>query len=113
MICFQDGSTPTVELCDCCHKKLLKKEAAEFSISNGKDFGNPKRLGVPPPTELERAIMAVVRLYDSVVQLSAGVPKGKSLGKVLRGHFISFFQVRLCFTCKQMTRVFVYCCHTH
>ena len=86
---------PKVELCDCCHIKLKKNEAGDLSIAQGTDFGNPTRLGIPPPTELERVILSPVRLYGSVAQLSAGIPKGKSVGKVLRGHFISFFQVRL------------------
>jgi hypothetical protein len=114
VICFQDGSVPTVELCDCCHTKLLKNEAGELSIAKGNDFGNPKRLGLSPPTELERAILAVVRLYSSVVQLSAGVSKGRSAGKVLRGHFISFFQVRfLCELRFNYTRLCSLSPHTH
>jgi hypothetical protein len=108
VLCLQTGSVPTVELCDCCHKKLLKKEAGDFSIANGTDFGNPRRLGLPPPTELERVILAVVRLYSSVVQLSARAPKGKSLGKVLRGHFISFFQVRFCVEYFQMIIMYIH-----
>jgi hypothetical protein len=100
---------PTVELCDCCHIKLLKDEAGDLSIAHGTDFGNPRRLGLPPPTELERVILAPVRLYDSVVQLSAGVKKGKTLGKVLRGHFISFFQVRFYVICNFFMNILFSC----
>ena len=94
MFVLQDGSEPTIDLCDDCHTKLNKKDARDLSIAKGTHFGNPHRLGLPSPTELERVILGVVRLYSSVVQLSAGVPKGRSVAKVLRGHFISFFQVR-------------------
>lgn len=90
----QDGSTPTLELCEDCHAKLKKHDAGDLSIAKGCDFGNPQRIGISAPTELERVILGCTRLYSSIVQLTAGIHKGRSLGKVLRGHFISFFQVR-------------------
>jgi hypothetical protein len=90
---LQDGSTPLFELCDECHLQLKKNSAGPLSIAKGCDFGNPHHIGLSSLTELERVILANARMYSSVVQLTAGVHKGRSVGKVLRGHFIYFFQV--------------------
>ena len=72
---------------------LKKKNASPLSIAKGCDFGNPERIGLPSPTDLERVVLANARMYCSVVQLTAGVHKGRSQAKVLRGHFIFFYQV--------------------
>jgi hypothetical protein len=99
----QDGSTPSFELCDDCHVQLKKNDAGNLSIAKGCDFGNPQRIGLPSPTELERVILANARIYSSIVQLTAGVHKERSVGKVLRGHFISFFQVCCNVICSMLT----------
>jgi hypothetical protein len=65
--------------------ELVVNDAADVKVK-GVDFGNPQRLGLPSPTEMETLILGDARMYSSVVQLSAGVPKGPSMG-----HFISFF----------------------
>ena len=103
--CFllQDGSTPLFELCDECHSHLKKNKAGPLSIAKGCDFGNPHRIGLPSPTELERVFLANARMYSSVVQLTAGVHKGRSACKVLSGHFIYFFQVCYNLICKLST----------
>ena len=46
----QDGSIPSLELCDDGHAKLKKNEAGNLSIAKGCDFGNPQRIGIPSPT---------------------------------------------------------------
>lgn len=99
MCLLQDGSTLSFELCKECHIFLNKKNASPLSIAKGCDFGNPERIGLPSPTDLERVILANARMYSSVVQLTAGVHKGRTCGKVLRGHFISFYQVYFTYTC--------------
>ena len=78
---------------------LKKKNASPLSIAKGCDFGNPERIGLPSPTDLERVVLSNARMYCSVVQLTAGVLKGKSQAKVLRGHFISFYQVYFTYIC--------------
>jgi hypothetical protein len=99
----RDGSIPSFELCDDCHVQLKKNDAGNLSIAKGCDFGNPQRIGLPSPTELERVILANARMYNYIVQLTAGVHKGRSFGKVLRGHFISFFQVCCNLSCTMLT----------
>jgi len=84
-------------LCHTCHAQYLKGEASNLSIAKGVDFGHPDRLGLDPPTELERALLADVRMYGCVVKITAPYAGGPT-HRVLRGHFISFWQV-CCFRC--------------
>jgi hypothetical protein len=82
---------------------IEENNAGPLSIAKGRDFGNPHRIGLPSPTELERVILANARMCSSVVRLTAGVHKGRSVGKVfIRGHFISFFQVCFNLICTRM-----------
>ena len=83
--------------------QVKRIDAGNLSIAKGFDFGNPQRIGIPSPMELERVILANARMYSSIVQLTAGVHKGRSLGKVLRGQFISFFQVCCNVSCTMLT----------
>jgi hypothetical protein len=82
-----------VRLCPECHEHFRKGTASPQSIAGGVDFGAPDRLRLIPPTLLERALLADVRVYGSVLKIIApSVGGGGPSANVVRGHFINFFQ---------------------
>ena len=74
-----------VSVCGDCRKHIRKGRAFRCSIADGRDYGNPDRLGLPVPTVLERAVLQDVRAFGSILKLTID---GASR---LAGHFISFF----------------------
>ena len=87
---------PQIDLCADCHQAVKKKEVPKFSVANGFDFGDVRRLkdvlsedkALPPLSLVEKHLISRVRLYASIVKLS----HNERNRRILRGHVISFFQ---------------------
>jgi hypothetical protein len=76
-------------LCYSCKQCLDKPAPYKHSLAAGIDFGQLSRLGLGPLTDLERALLADVRLYGVVLKINA-TPSGAAQ-QALSGHFISFY----------------------
>ena len=90
-----EGAQAFVRLCHCCFQNCGQGNVSDQSIANGVDFARPESLRLIPPSLLERALLADVRLYGNVLKVVAptvGAGGSGSSSNVVRGHFISFFQ---------------------
>ena len=56
-------------LCRRCSDSVDKGDIPKYSIENGVDFGNYKRLGLIEPNVQEKAIISKFRKYIAVVKI--------------------------------------------
>ena len=87
-----------VDLCGDCVKGARCGKPYEFSIAGGTEYSNPERVRAlnGAPTLLERAVLQTVRLYGSILKVTApaggrGSARAAVQPSKLHGHFISFF----------------------
>ena len=78
-------------ICNGCAEYISAKECPPFSLKKGVDFGDPERLGLPIPNDLERHMIATVRLYLKVVKVNE-TKDSSATRKSVSGHGIAFNQ---------------------
>ena len=83
--------TPTAFICEDCSGHIQKEKCPPLSLLNGVDFGDPARLDLPMPNDMERHMIAKVRLYIKVLKVN-DTKKSSATRKCISGHAIAFNQ---------------------
>ena len=78
-------------LCEICNSSIKKYKVPEHSLASGIDFGNPYRINLTIPNVMERAILARVRNYCTVLKVqSKTVFQKEGAHRYLKSHAIAF-----------------------
>lgn len=77
-------------LCGSCRNDVIVGEIPSFSIAGGIDFGDHLRLGLTAPTDIERLLIARVRLYNRIFKFNKAYGKFNWQTEILKGHQILF-----------------------
>ena len=82
-----------IKMCPCCFENAIKGKLSKYSIANGVDFGDYRRVGLSPLNLHEQLIVAKTRLYFALIKTVSN-QKGSACNKdyrsIARCHAILF-----------------------
>jgi hypothetical protein len=88
----QQAPVEQVRLCSACIRCVTAGTKPPYSIANGFDYGDLRRVALPPLSDVEACLISLVRVDQLVIELHSIQKEGKksTAQRGLRGHVICY-----------------------